>query len=458
MRRLRAAAVAALLVALPLIAAPGIEPGPPARLAPVQPTGPVVPAEGTARTPVEHFVVLMQSGHTFDNYFGTYPGANGIPPDVCMPLNTQVPAEGCVQPFRLADNPPEQLEHGLDIHRQQYDNGRMNGFVAAHRHRGRDGTSAMGYYDDQELPYYWNVAREFTLFDNYFSSARAGSRANHFYWVAGVPPPGTGASIPPDGYGDIPTIFDRLQAAGVSWKFYVENYHPGATWRTPQARPAQPLKVPLLGFARFVDDPELAGRVVELGEYYRDLENGTLPAVAYVVSLTSSESTPGRVKAGQRLVRRMAGALAQSPYWSSSAFMWTYDAWGGWYDHVPPPQEGLDGYGFRVPALLLSAYSRRGAIDHTQLDHTAVLRFIEDNWGLPALGERDARSPGLMGAFDFAAGPRPPQLLSRERPVARTAPTAVVYLTYGMALLIAVAGLNTVVRGRPRRPEPEPLR
>jgi phospholipase C len=421
----------------------------PARLAHADPS-PVT------TTPIEHFVVLMQSNHSFDNYFGTYPGAEGIPAQTCMRLNSNKSSlDGCVKPFRLGKETAHDLTHGPAMQDAQYNRGQMNGFVAAYRDKGLDGTRAMGFYDGADLPYYWNIADRFTLFDQFFSSARTGSHLNHFYWVAGVPTPNGAEQVPPGGYGDIPTIFDRLEARGVSWKFYVENYDPHVTLRTPGsgALAGQPARVPLLNYQRFLDNPALFGKIADLSEYYTDLKNGTLPAVAYVVPAGSSENPPSRVQAGQNLVRSMTSDLVKSRYWSSSAFLWTYDGWGGWYDHVAPPNVDAFGYGFRVPALLVSAYSRRGQVNHTELDYTAILKFIESNWLLDPLGDRDARSPGLDSAFDFTIA-RPPELVGTTR--VTTAPAghaaAVVYLTYGAGALFAAAcAFGVRYAGRPTR-------
>jgi phospholipase C len=391
-------------------------------------------------TPIRHFVVLMQSGHSFDNYFGTYPGANGVRPGTCLPLDGGPGGTpGCVAPFRMGNEPPEDFNPTAGIQSRQFADGRMDGFVSAYRRQGRDGSTAMGYYDGGDLPFYWNVADRFTLFDSFFSSARVGTRLNYFYWVAGVPTPQGSERVPAGGYGDIPTIFDRLTDRGVPWKFYVEHLDRTATFRT---RPVATARVPLLAFARFLDDPRLAGHVVDLSEYDRDIAAGTLPAVAYVVANGSNEQPPSRIGNGEDLVRHMTGELAKSAYWSSSAFLWTYDGWGGWYDHVAPPPVDAYGYGFRVPALMVSPYSRVGEVDHTALDYTGILRFIEDNWQLAPLGTRDAGSPGLRSAFDFAAGPRAPELLGAQRiapPATTTRARWVVYSSYGGILLLAAA-------------------
>jgi phospholipase C len=155
----------------------------------------------------------------------------------------------------------------------------------------------------------------------------------------------------------------------------------------------------------------------------------------------------------------------QSDAWSSSAFMWAHDDWGGWYDHVPPPQVDKYGYGFRAPALLVSPYAKAGYIDSTTLDHTSVLRFIEDNWGLAPLAERDANANSFIGAFDFAQPPRAPAIIS----MSRTPPTQLVipsrpkiYAVYasatGFAVLVVLAALVWTESSRLRLRGPSRLR
>lgn len=395
-------------------------------------------------TPIEHFIVVMQQNHTFDNYFGTYPGANGIPEGVCMPVSLSNEGSGsCVAPFEITDHPISDLSHSSTTFVDQYQDGQMNGFVAGLNKLNQDGALSMGYFDDTQMPFYWNLADEYVLFDNYFSSAHTGSVTNRMYWVSGRP--GSEVNrIPDDGFSDdIPTIFDRLQERGISWKFYIRNYDKNLNYRTskeldylhPQIQWA-----PLLAFDRFIDDPELSSRIVDLDEYYTDLENGTLPAVSYVLLLGATEHPISDLSLGERATRTMLHSLMQSDAWESSAFFITYDDWGGWYDHVQPPQVDERGYGFRVPALLVSPYARTGHIDHTLLDHTSILKFIEENWSIPPLAERDARANNLTPAFDFSMAPRPAILVpaTREVPEPRIEPRRIViYITYSAAILFA---------------------
>ncbi|SCL34999.1 phospholipase C [Micromonospora pallida] len=420
----------------------------------------VAPPNGPATsTPIRHLVYLMQENHTFDNYFGTRPGVDGIPEGVCMPVKRGQP-EPCVEPFHIGDRGAIDLDHSAEAFRTQYHGGKMDGFVEGVSKQGKDGTMAMAYYDDRDLPYYWNVADEYVVFDRFFSSSNSGSIRNHMFRVTGGPGAyGDAETIPPTGWGEIPTIFDRLEAAGISWKFYVQNYDPTITFRTRTAeeeidRGAQVIWVPLLAYARYIDDPKLFSRIVDLDEYYEDAAKGELPAVAFVAPAGNSEHPPGNIRAGQTLVRSLLTQLMRSPAWDSSAFFWSYDDWGGWYDHVTPPQVDRYGYGFRVPALLVSPYARRGHVDSTTLDFASVLKFIQVNWGLAPLAERDRKAANFLGAFDFAAPPRPAVLLDAERhppEVQRPRPEPV-YASYAVAVALVGALVATAaLRGRRSR-------
>jgi phospholipase C len=415
--------------------------------------------EPQPKTPIKHLIVLMQENHSFDNYFGTYPGADGIPPGTCMPVDpTETDDATCIKPFHLGNRAIKDLDHSQITFRRQYRDRQMDGFLHAFSEAGKDGMLTMGYYDDRDLPFYWSVADEYVLFDRFFSSASGGSVKNHMYWVAGAAG-NKDDSIPPEGWGDIPTIFDRLQERGISWKFYVQNYDPTITFRNRSNgdRGAQVVWVPLLAYARYLDDPELFQHIVPLEEYFTDLDQGTLPAVAYVVPSGASEHPPGSILAGQRFVKSLLNGLMKSSAWPNSAFLWTYDDWGGWYDHVPPPQVDEHGYGFRVPALLVSPYARKGFIDSTELDYTSILKFIEDNYALAPLAERDARAISIVNAFDFSQPPRSPRIIPATRGEApRPEPwRPAIYIAYSSAmamtvLLIVVAQWRTV-RSRPRR-------
>jgi phospholipase C len=345
----------------------------------------------------------------------------------------------------------------------------MNGFVSALNGLKQNGKLAMGYYDGTDIPYYWNLADNYVLFDHFFSSAKDGSGGNHMYWVLGTQPrTDTGQTIT-DQLANTQTIFDSLQAAGISWKFYVQNYDPNITYRNLQNvgnRESQVVWVPLLDIDRFIDNKTLSSHIVDLSQYYIDLHNGNLPAVSYIVPSGDSEHPPSSLLSGQLFVKSLIQELQRSTAWNSSAFLLAYDDWGGWYDHVNPPQVDANGYGMRVPAILVSAYAKKGNIDHTQLDFTSILKFIENNWGIAPLADRDAKANDILSAFDFTQKPRQPEILSLTRGTAATtkaAPTKVIYSAYGLALslsilVIAIAFISSLFTKVKRHPKREGAR
>jgi phospholipase C len=414
----------------------------------------------SAKTPIKHIITILQENHTYDNYFGTYPRGDGLPPDTCVPVDPRHPKGKCVRPFHIGDNGilSRDLDHSAATHRLQYDHGRLDGFVSALNLRNQDGRLALGYRDGRDLPYYWNLADKYVLYDRFFSSAAAGSYFNHVYWVTGGPGEGYDR-FPPGGYKKITTIFDRLDAAGVSWKFYVQNYEPRLNFRTirqfPGNRASQVIWVPLLNIPRYLDNPRLRSHIVDLDQYYTDLHDGTLPAVSYVAPAGPSEHPPSNIASGEAFVGTMINALIASREWKNSAFLLAYDDWGGWYDHVKPPQVDRYGYGFRVPAILVSPYAKRGVIDHTTLDFTSILRFIEDNWRLKPLGARDARANSIASGLDFSKPPRAPEFTSRTRGVSAEfrVKRAVIYAFYFgvLALPLGLCGWARLSRRR-RRP------
>ena len=257
-----------------------------------------------ASTPVQHFLFMMQGDRTFDNYFGAYPGADGIPSGVCQEFVVGHPDNGCVKPFLLDPTTATSIIAGPSLINRQWNNGAMDRFVAAFHTQGRDGTVAMGHYDADVLPFYWSVAENYVLFDKFFSSSRLGETANRNYWVAGGPAPGPAGDQ--SGGFEQPTIFDRLQDAGVSWKVYVQDYQPAKTYRAASLTDptTQPVRVPLLKQDRFIDNPDFSSHIVDLNQYYTDLAANTLPAVAYIASSSASERSARSLPTGQNLAPR----------------------------------------------------------------------------------------------------------------------------------------------------------
>ncbi len=397
---------------------------------------------------IRHLIVIVQSHHSFDNYFALYEGIPALQSNLCLPTATA--GASCIKPFTLASS---QSKAGLNdssaatLH--AIDGGRMDGFVTAQSNT-EVGTVAMGHYGVQEMGYYWSLARRFTLFDHFFAASPGGSFPNRLFSVAGQDASyanaGAAAGV------DVPTIFDELQAEGISWKYYVQ----GLT--APEiAAPTgyQKTMVPLLAMPRVLGDPAMAARLTDVGQYFTDLESGKLPAVSYVASTSSSEQPPQDPSKGEAFVRTLINALTQSAEWSTSAVILTWDDAGGWYDHVAPPAIAGGGgrLGLRVPALLISPYSRAGTVVSNRMDTTSILRFIEQNWNLVPLTARDASSTSLGVGLDLARRPIPPRV-STAAPMQATAargPAWLVYIFYLGAMVVAAGILTWTVRSERRR-------
>jgi phospholipase C len=314
-----------------------------------------------------------------------------------------------------------------------------------HRQRGEDGTLAMGHYTEADIPFSYAAADEYVLFDNFFTSASAGSVPNRMFWVTGTAGINSFAetAIPEKGWQQLPTIFDSLEASGVSWKFYIENYKPDLNFRNRGVGGtyAQVNWAPVLTFDRFLDNPDLADNIVDLDQYFVDLQNNELPAVSYVVTVGSSGHPPSSLVASERMLMRMSNALMMSSAWDTSAIQWAYDDWGGWYDHVPPPQVDEFGYGFRTAAQLVSPYARTGYIDSEVHDFTSILKFIQDNWSLDPLATRDRDAISIATAMDFDQEPRAPRLLtmglvSKELVIPKR---SVIHMSYSIAIVSAAS-------------------
>jgi phospholipase C len=440
----------------------------------------VVAANGIHK--IRHVVVIMQENRSFDSYFGAFPGANGIPsrdgtPSVCAPD----PKTGnCVKPYHDSAD-----VNGGGAHNQQSANidiadGRMNGFQAA-AESGFKGCGlnvvdnpncsqsatpdAMGYHDAREISNYWQYAQHYVLDDRMFEPNRSWSFASHLYMVSGwsavcktvgdpdscrnnIDHPAGNKTLnklvflPSDLY---PTVhFDYtdltylLHKAGVSWGYYIEN---GLEADCPNDQmTCAPQPQTEHGLVTFVPDiwnplPEFTtvhqdnqtGKVQNVSNFYAQARMGSLPAVSWVVpNQADSEHAPGRVSAGEAYVTGLINTIMSGPDWDSTAIFLSWDDWGGFYDHVRPPNVDIDGYGLRVPAIVISPYAKQGCIDHQTYSQDAYLKFIEDDFlgGQRIDPETDGRSDprpdvreslpllgNLAKDFNFNQRPRPPMPL-----------------------------------------------
>src|SRR6185312_11157156 len=339
---------------------------------------------------IRHVVVIMQENRSFDSYFGTYPGADGIPPGVCVPD----PANGgCAAPF----HDPADLNfggpHGMGNSLADIDSGRMDGFVAqAEQGSGCNSgdpncspctenpggqvqdqrcIDVMGYHDAREIPNYWSYAQNYVLQDHMFEPNASWSLPQHLYMLSA--------------WTDITWL---LHQQNVSWGYYVfQGTEPDCendaamTCAPVQQGPTTPgIWNPLRSFTDVTQDGQL-GNIQSLSSFFTAAKNGTLPAVSWInPNGMVSEHPPALVSAGQTYVTGLINALMQSHDWDSTAVFLSWDDWGGFYDHVVSPVVDRNGYGLRVPGIVISPYAKQGLIDHQTLSHDAYSKFIEDDF------------------------------------------------------------------------------
>ncbi len=388
---------------------------------------------------IKHIIVIMQENRSFDAYFGTYPGADGIPAGVCLPD----PRLGhCVRPYpdHLDQNKNE--PHGAFAFVRDVNGRKMNGFVAEAETMCRPGypchRDVMGYHDGGDIPNYWAYARNFVLDDHMFEPVHSWSGPAHLYevsaWSASCRVPQNPMSCANDTYPRLPSpasptpygwtdVTWLLHRKGVHWSYYLD--HGPRTTRNPDG--VLDFWNILPGFTDVHADGQL-GSIRPLSVFYRQAAAGTLPAVSWIQPDTrDSEHAPALVSTGQAFVTRVINAVMRSPDWSSSAIFLAWDDWGGFYDNVVPPRVDSMGYGLRVPALVISPYARHGYIDTQRLSFDAYLRFIEDDFlggqrlnpatdgrpdSRPDVREKIAGLGNLLRDFDFSQPPRPPLILS----------------------------------------------
>ncbi|HEX3509704.1 MAG TPA: alkaline phosphatase family protein [Solirubrobacteraceae bacterium] len=426
-------------------------------------------AEGIHR--IQHVIVIMQENRSFDSYFGTYPGANGIPAGVCVPDPVH---GGCAKPFHDSNEGNRGGPHGPGAAADDIDGGLMDGFVGEAEGAcsptspscypctstsGRACTDVMGYHDAREIPNYWTYAQNFVLQDNMYESVASWSLPEHEYLVSGWSALCPSGNVDPFGctnstQGDRPPrprswtdITYLLHKAGVSWRYYVfEGIEPDC--ESDEAVACAPVTQgprtegawnPLLDFNDVKEDGQIED-IQSLTHFYSAVQNQKscgLPNVAWIApDFKVSEhpdqgGVPSKISDGQAYVTTLVNSIMRSPCWGSSAILLSWDDWGGFYDHVVPPQVDENGYGLRVPGIVISPYAKRGYIDHQQLSHDAYLKFIEDDFLQgqrlnPATdGRPDPRpdvreeAPGLgnlVEDFDFEQQPREPLLLSPHPP------------------------------------------
>ncbi|HEY5094880.1 MAG TPA: alkaline phosphatase family protein [Candidatus Eremiobacteraceae bacterium] len=419
---------------------------------------------------IQHVIIIMQENRSFDSYFGTYPGANGIPMKNGMPndCNPDPQTKQCVYSYHEHMEKTYGGPHDSSAEIKDVDGGKMDGFVAqAKIGQNFGGSEVMAYHDAREIPDYWAFAHNYVLQDAMFSSTTEWSLPAHLYLVSNwsatcavlndplscqssdpccLPQPGGNA------WTDITWLLHR---SGVSWKYYVfpgqspDVINPGEDdgvhgIYVPQSATIPTDWNPLPLFTDVAEDNQL-GNIVDGGGFYADARHGRLPAVSWVVpDFHTSEHPNANPRVGMKYVSGLVDAVMSGPDWNSTAIFVSWDDFGGLFDHVVPPTIDSYGYGIRVPGLVISPWAKHGFIDHQLLSFDAYNKFIED---LFLRGQRidptmdgrpdnrpDVREnyPGLgdlLNDFDFSQSIRysnygRPTITTHSPPGSRVRPTS----------------------------------
>ncbi|MCU1296888.1 MAG: Phospholipase [Acidobacteriaceae bacterium] len=369
---------------------------------------------------LRHSIFFVQENRSFDNYFGMlgrYRVSKGLPNSIDG-LNLKVTlydsAGIAVHPYHFKTVCHENLSPFWNESHTDVDGGKMDKFMqtvakSVPSNIDTTGTRAMGYYDQTDLPYYYELATQFATSDRFFSPVLTNTNANRMYLFAATSFGHVYPDTPPQGGWTQPTIFDHMDQAGVSWRYYYQDngaYLP--QWSTYQRD---------------------ASKLAPISSWYTDLQNeAALPSVIFIERAGPSglDEHPGNnIQLGAADAAKIMNALLASPSWSSSALIFTYDEGGGLYDHVVPASEiapdnilpilqagDLPGdfahSGFRIPMVVISPWVNPHYVSHVWRDSTSILRLIEDTFHVSPLTARDAAADNMSEFFNFTS----PQLLT----------------------------------------------
>ncbi len=387
-----------------------------------------------AKSPIKHTVVIYQENRSFDNYFGTYPSAPGFHALPGTPAVNGIPAGSYnldengnkVSPYLFGSSElrTEDVNHHYADMISAYDNGLMDKFYqASENHKKGTGKIAMGYYDYHALPAYWQYAQHFALADNWFQPVFGPSTPGALYLVAAQSgnkeKPITGDPVP--AYGPLggddwgannrweglhyKNIGDELSANNVSWSWYQDGYNDGNS----ADKTYSPHHNPFQYFDNY-QKGVYQNNIKDYSQLAKAVDSHSLPSVVFVKAGYGDDEHPGTgnqsTPAAEDFSVKTINKIMNSSYWKDTAIIITYDESGGYWDHVAAPQvtpspDGMQGNGPRIPALVISPYAKRNYVSHIQYDTTSILKFIEWNYGVSALNNRDANASNLLDFFDF---------------------------------------------------------
>jgi phospholipase C len=386
-------------------------------------------------SPIEHVVVIIQENRSVDNLFNGYPKANTV-------------TSGLDSHGKTIQLQPEDLDSPYDIlhtrgsFQTEFADGKLDGFdkVKARTFNGKPYYNkyfAYGYVPKSQVVPYWTMAQQYVLSDNTFQSNGGPSFPAHLYLISGQAdnvvgnasgtpwgcdaPRGTkvptinpkdgkpGPSIAPcfDTAQIATTMGQELDAAGLTWRYYAPAVGTdfGANWSAYDA-----IKAIRYGpdWSKDVISPET--------QILEDVRNGELSTVTWVVPSAANSDHGGiNTGGGPSWVASVVNAVGASKFWNTTAIFVIWDDWGGWYEHVAPPQYDYEGNGFRVPLIAISPYALQGVVSHTQHESASILKFIENRFGVPEMAAADTRASDLTEMFDFTQKPRPFQSIPQDR-------------------------------------------
>jgi len=351
----------------------------------------------TGQNAIKNVIVVIMQNRSFDHLFGTFPGANGIQPGV--PGFSQKDAAGAtVTPQLLTNTAEPDLPHARTDYLRTWDSGAMDKFAFF------NGAVSMGHYDNTTpgMSVLWNWAQQFALADNFFPSVMGDAPTNQLYLVAaddnnnpatidpffGPCNPDQAASA---GY-TFPHVGDQLTAKGLTWAWYQEDLGVCSSY-VSQENPFQ-----------FFTDSHASPNVKDMSKFATDLASGSFPTVTLVQpgpihSMHPAANVP--ISSGITWLDGFIKQVQASPVWTNAAIVVIWDASGGWWDHVPPPQVDAQGLGPRVPMLVISPFAKKNYISHVQMDDVSILKFIQNTFGLAPLNARNQLGNDISDMFSF---------------------------------------------------------
>ncbi|HEV2351995.1 MAG TPA: alkaline phosphatase family protein [Terriglobia bacterium] len=362
-------------------------------------------------TVIQHTVFILKENHTFDNYWGTFPDADGT--------TSGTISTGQVVPLsHMSDTSVAGLCNSWACALLGMDGGKMDRFDLIYG----GALTAYTQLNAEDIPNYWAYAHQFVLADRFFTSVHGPSLPNDFYTIAaqsggvisnisdsGPGPPACGGDATAtvqvmDSSGnitnqfpcfDFPTLADRLQSAGLTWKFYSD-------------RTATVFNL----INHIGNTPQFKDHLAPSSQFATDAQTGQLPNMSWVIPpIGTDEHPPNSICAGENWTVSTMNGLMQGPAWDSTAVFIAWDDFGGFYDHVPPPALDQFGLGPRAPLLIISPYAKPGYISHTVYEHSSILKFVEARYQFQPLTSRDTVASNMLDSFDFNQTPQLPLIL-----------------------------------------------